>query len=147
MLPRGDPATGNLPPGIHEATWPEFVARYGYNPPRLALLAGMKSALDALRAAGCRRVYIDGGFVSTKEAPGDFDGCWEAMGMELTSLDPVLLTFTQRRAAQKAKYGGELFPAEASADQFGTRFFDFFQRDKQTGDAKGIVAFDLGGLP
>lgn len=147
MLPTTDPATGNLPPGVHEATWPEFVARYGYNATRLALLAGLKSALDALRAAGCWRAYINGSFVSGNEEPGDFDGCWEATGMDLTLLDPVLLTFARRRAAQKAKYGGELFPAEASADQFGTRFLDFFQRDKRTGEPKGIVAFNLGGLP
>jgi len=57
----------------------------------------------SFRIAGCRRVYIDGSFVSAKEVPGDFDGCWEATGMDLTSLDPVLLTFTQRRVAQKAR--------------------------------------------
>jgi hypothetical protein len=102
------------------------VARYGYNPARLALLAGMKSALDALRSAGCRRVYIDGSFVSTKELPGDYDGCWEALGMDLTSLDPVLLTFTQRRLAQKAKYGGEFFPAEVSADHSGLALLTSF---------------------
>ena len=25
-----------------------------------------------LRAAGCKRVYIDGSFITTKEHPGDF---------------------------------------------------------------------------
>lgn len=55
MLPSFDPATGLLPPGMHAATWEEIVARYGYSPHRLALLAGLKAALDALRTAGCRR--------------------------------------------------------------------------------------------
>lgn len=99
------------------------------------------------RAAGCRRSYIDGSFVTAKEAPGDFDGCWEVAGVDPDLLDPVLLNFANRRAAQKAKYGGELFPAEGSADPFGTRFLDFFQRDKDTADPKGIVGIDLGGLP
>lgn len=49
--------------------------RCGYTPHRLILLAGPKAALDLLRAAGCRRVYVDGSFVSSEEAPGDFDAC------------------------------------------------------------------------
>ena len=115
MIPPLQPTTGNLPPGVHEATWADLVARYGSTPHRLALLSGLKAALDALRAAGCRRVYIDGSFVTAKERPADFDGCWEVDGVDLAQLDPVLMTFAQRRAAQKRKYGGELFPADWAA--------------------------------
>jgi len=147
MIPSFDPATGNLPPGEYEATWEDLVARYGYTPHRLALLAGLKAALDALRAAGCRRAYIDGSFVSAKEAPGDFDVCWEVDGVDLARLDPVLKTFARRREAQKRKYGGELFPADWEADAAGTNFLRFFQRDRDTGEAKGIIAIDVGGLP
>ena len=67
--------------------------------------------------------------------------------MNPSLLDPVLLTFDNQRAAQKAKYGGELFLADAMADPAGTRFLGFFQRDKNTGLPKGIIALDLGGLP
>src|SRR5688500_10638 len=88
----------------------ELVARYGSTPHRLALLSGLKAAVDALRAAGCRRAYIDGSFVTAKARPADFDACWEVDGVDLARLDPVLMTFAQRRAAQKQKYGGELFP-------------------------------------
>lgn len=132
---------------MHEATWEEFVARYGSTPRRLALLAGLKAALDALRAAGCRRVYIDGSFVTAKTQPGDFDGCWEVDGVDLTRLDPVLLTFANRRAAQKRQYGGEMFPADWAADADRTNFLSFFQRDKDTGQPKGIIVIDLEGLP
>ena len=147
MIPPLNPATGDLPPGVHEATWDELVARYGSTPHRLTLLAGLKAALDALRLAGCRRVYIDGSFVTAKSAPADFDGCWEVDGVDLTQLDPVLMTFAQRRAAQKRKYGGELFPADWSADAHGTSFLQFFQRNRASGRPKGIVAIDLGDLP
>ncbi|MCC7368734.1 MAG: hypothetical protein IT306_09950 [Chloroflexi bacterium] len=150
MLPPFDAATGNLPPGIHEATWDGLLARYGYTPHRLALLAGLKAALDSLRRAGCRRAYIDGSFVTAKEAPNDFDACWEMADVEFDSLDqlaPVLLDWRNRRAAQKATFGGELFIAESAADPRGTPYLDFFQRDRDTGDPKGIVAIDLGGLP
>ena len=120
MIPSFDPTTGNLPPGIHEASWDEVVARYGYNPHRQGLLAGLRAALEALRAAGCRRMYLNGSFVTAKDTPGDFDGCWELQGVALSSLDPVLRTFDPGRATQKAKYGGELFPAEWPADAFGS---------------------------
>ncbi len=139
-------AIGNLPPGIHKATWDEFVARYGATPHQLTLLAGLKAALDALHIAGCRRMYIDGSFVTAKTVPGDFDGCWDVVGVDPDLLDPILLVFANQRAAQKAKYGGEFFPAEMAADPFGARFLEFLQRDKQTSDPKGIIAIDLGGL-
>jgi len=73
---------------VHEASWAEFVAHYGYIPHRLALLAGLKAAFGVLRAARCRRVYVD-----------------------------------------------------------GTNFLRFFQRDRDTGQLKGIIAIDLGELP
>ena len=59
----------------------------------------------------------------------------------------MLLDFRNKRAAQKVKYGGELFIADTPASPAGTTFLDFFQTDKTTGDPKGIVAIDLGGLP
>ena len=93
------------------------------------------------------RAYVDGSFISAKELPGDFDGCWEVDGVDLTLLDPVLMTFAQRRAAQKQKYGGELFPADWAADAHGTSFLLFFQRDRASNRAKGIIAIDLGDLP
>ncbi len=147
MIPPFDPDTGNLQPGVHDATWAEVVARYGTSPDRLVLLAGLKAALDALRVAGCQRAYIDGSFVTDKAQPADFDGCWEVEGVDLDRLDPVLKPFTNRREAQKRAFGGELFPADWSADATGTHFLEFFQRDRDAGRPKGIIAIDLGGLP
>jgi len=76
----------------------------------------LKRALDSLRAAGCQRAYIDGSFVTDKDDPEDFDACWEVAGVDPARLDPELLDFSKRRAAQKAKYRGELFPADSGAD-------------------------------
>ena len=83
------------------ATWTETITAYGTSPWRLQLLAGLKAALDNLKAAGCRRAYIDGSFVTAKEHPGDFDACWELAGVVASRLDPVLLIFDPGRAAQK----------------------------------------------
>jgi hypothetical protein len=119
--------------------------RYATNERREHLMDGLRTAIDSLHAAGCKRVYLDGSFVTDKELPGDFDACWEASGVEPDLLDPVLLDFSDRRVAQKAKYRGELFPAEVAAEPGGTRFLDYFQRDRVTGEPKGIVAIDLEG--
>jgi hypothetical protein len=119
MIPPFASPSGNLPPGIHEATWHEVAERFGTTAYRKSLVSGLKAALDALWAAGCRRAYIDGSFVTAKEAPADFDGCWDAAGVDPGLLDPVLLDFTPPRLAQKAKYGGELFIAYAPADPWG----------------------------
>ena len=138
---------GNLPPGIHEATWEEIAARFGSSAWRRELLAGLREALENLREAGCARAYIDGSFVGAKETPGDFDACWESAGVDPELLDPVLLTFANARAAQKERFRGELFPVEARAEPHGTRFLDYFRRDRLTGEPKGIIALNLEGLP
>jgi len=85
---------------------------------------------------------VNGSFVTAKEFPGDFDACWEMEGVEAELLDPVLLDFTDGRAAQKAKYSGELFPVQRQGIS-GATFLEFFQIDKETGDPKGIVMIDL----
>ena len=138
--------TGNLPPGIHEADWPEFVGRFGGNARRLALLSGLAEALRLLRAAGCQQVFIDGSFVTTKAWPGDIDGAWQAAGVDEALLDPVFLDFTNHRAAQKARFGCEFFVAEMIEGVSGRPFLSFFQEDRE-GNAKGIVAIKLEQLP
>lgn len=139
---------GTLPAGIHEASWHEVSQRFGNNPHRRNLLDGLYRALRNLKGAGCPRVYLNGSFVTDKESPGDFDAAWEPVEDE--SLLDWRLTkpegFANERHAQKAFYGGELFPANALADDQGTTFKEFFQRDED-GSAKGIVAIDMRGLP
>lgn len=109
-------------------------------------LAGLREAMQSLKNAGCRTVYIDGSFVTDKEIPGDFDACWEEAGIDPLKLDPVLLTFANGRAAQKAKYLGELFPASFVADDDGFTFLQFFQTDRDAGKPKGIISIDLWEL-
>ena len=145
MIPEFEPG-GNLPPGVHWATWSELYDRFGTTPWRRQLLVGLRDALENLQIAGCLTAYVDGSFVSSKLGPGDFDACWEVAGVDLDRLDPVLLIFDDGRAAQKAKYSGEFFPVSTVAGFEQRDFLDFFQTDKDTGERKGIVALDLGGL-
>lgn len=138
---------GNLPPGIHWATWGELVDRFGWSPRRRRLLKGLRRALRLLRDAGCTVVYINGSFVTTKETPGDFDACWGVEGVDPERLAPVFLDFSDGRAAQKRRFAGELFPAQLPDGITGRTFLAFFQTDRRTGRRKGIVAIRLEDLP
>ena len=146
MIPAFDTATGNLPPGLHRASWAEIRDRFGYTDHRRKLLVGLYRVLHALKSVGCRRAYIDGSFITSKQHPGDFDGCWDVEHVDVDELErqaPALLEFANRRKAQKTAYGGEMFPARGRAEPSGTVFVEFFQRDRNTGDPKGIVVIDL----
>lgn len=132
---------GTLPPGEHEAAWTDLRAAFAGDPWRAYLLEGLRRACLALAAAGCTRLWLDGSYVTGKGVPGDFDGCWDPAGVDPVLLDPVLLDFDDKRAAQKAKYSGELFPATAPADGAGRTFVEFFQTGRD-GEPKGIVVID-----
>ena len=141
MLPGVDPESGRLPPGEHVASWDEVVERFGWTPRRRALLDGLAEAVELLAAAGCRRVWLNGSFVTAKDEPGDFDACWDTDGVDLDALDPELLDLSNKRVAQKARFGGELFPNVVEAES-GLTFAEFFQNERDT-SRKGIVVIDL----
>jgi hypothetical protein len=137
---------GNLPRGVHWAEWEEFVDRFGTTPRRLRMIDGLKMAMEQLKSAGCPTIFIDGSFVTNKQNPGDFDVCWEDNGVDinrLKSIAPTLYNFTLRRAEQKSKYKGEIFPSNYPANDTGTAYIDFFQFDTRTNTLKGIIAIDL----
>ena len=96
---------GNLPPGEYTADWEHIVPRFGWTNRRRELLTGLKAALEPLREAGCRQVFVNGSFVTDKDEPGDIDVAWDPNGVDvdrLLELEPVFGDFDDRRAAQKA---------------------------------------------
>jgi len=141
MIPPFD-ERGKLPPGIHNATWRELEERFGDTPWRRFLLLRLHEVLTQLQRAHCRTVYIDGSFVTANDAPDDFDACWESDGVDVATLDPVLLDFSEGRRAQKERYWGELLPADMVAEPAGISVLDFFQRDRAS-QPKGIIEIDL----
>jgi len=126
-------------------SWDEIVARFSSNEHRARLLNGLLNAIRNLVGAGCKSILLDGSFVTSKDLPRDYDGAWDTRGVDPNLLDPVLLDFSNGRAAMKAKYGGELFPASAQAAP-GVLYRDFFMTDRN-GVPKGVVLIDLGSLP
>ena len=93
MIPQYEPTTGYLPPGVHDAGWPEVVSCFSGNRHRARLMSGLSAASRNLAAAGCRALLLDGSFVTAKPVPGDYDGAWETEGVDPGRLDPVLLDF------------------------------------------------------
>jgi hypothetical protein len=144
MIPAIDPSTGYLPPGMHSADWPEIAPCFAGNSHRAFLFGGFVRACRNFAQAGCQTMLLDGSFISSKPLPSDYDAAWEMGGVDPRRLDPVLLQFDNKRAAMKAKYGGEFFPASAVAG-VGVLYRDFFQKDRN-GVPKGVLQLDLGGL-
>jgi hypothetical protein len=60
--------SGNLPHGVHWASWAELVERFGINVKRRQLLRGLQAALLALQKAGCETVYINNGGLSPQKS-------------------------------------------------------------------------------
>lgn len=80
--------------------------------------------------------------MTAKDEPADFDACWDTEGVDLDALEPILMEFSHSRAAQKARFGGELFP-NVTEEGSGLVFADFFQGERD-GGRKGIVVLQIG---
>ncbi len=135
---------GNLPPGVYWAEWEEFRERFSLNYKRQRMIQGLELVMTQLKAAGCRVIYINGSFVTSEPDPGDFDACYDNETVDENYLRihaPKLLNHYDR-AAQKAKYKGEVFPSNQPVGNYGDNSFDFFQSDR-LGNKKGIIAIDL----
>jgi hypothetical protein len=138
-------ADGNLPQGIHILTLAEIRSLLVFNERREDLFNGFTRAWSSLQQAGCQKIYIGGSFATNKELPGDFDACWDTSNVDfkiLKDIEPVLLELSNNCAAQKAKFGGELFPADLPTVLTRVTHLDFFQKDRD-GNPKGIVSIHL----
>ena len=143
MIPDFD-ENGNLPPGVHICEWEEFQDRFGYNRRRKVLIEGLEMAMLSLQAAGCRVIYINGSFTTSKSDPVDFDGCYdkETVDTDYLRVNAPRLFNHYDRAGMKSRYKGELFPSDQPVGNYGENSFEFFQSDRRK-RKKGIIAIDL----
>jgi len=131
-----------LPPGVHDATMEEVETRFAVSDHRKRVFSGFRNGVTGLCKAGCRRIFLNGSFITEKPIPADFDACWDDNGVDVATLDPVFRDFSDGRKNQKKSFYGEFFPANLPAD--GTHvFLDFFQTDRHTGKVKGIICIHL----
>lgn len=133
---------GCLVPGIHRLTMQQISEIFGYTSHRRELISGFAQGVSYLKQCGCRRVFLDGSFVTRKHAPVDFDACWDMAGVDLAmlyELYPIFFDFANGRANQKRLFKGEFFPANSPAIAFPVvTYLQFFQKDRNNDD-KGIV--------
>jgi hypothetical protein len=102
---------GELPPGVHEATFAELAARFGFSRSRRRLLSELRPLLRVLTDAGVSRVYVDGSFVTTKKSPGDVDVAWvPGLGYDKSRLPRVFFDETGTLAGQADIPGVHLLP-------------------------------------
>jgi hypothetical protein len=136
-----------LPPGLHPASLDDVDACFAINHWRRVLFDGLVLASERLRHAGCPTIFLDGSYVSAKPIPGDYDACWDPVGIDPLKLDPVFIDFSNGRAAQKAAFKGEFFPSTIINLGSGQAFVEFFQVDRFTGNRKGILSISLVNDP
>lgn len=132
---------GFLVPGIHDATWEELLEKFGFNEHRTRMLGGLERAMYNLRKAGCRRVYVDGSFVTRKEFPNDYDAVWDNACVDTRRIDGVFKRFDDGCRSQKLKYGGEFYPESATEAGSNKRFLEYFQAGEY--GPKGIVLIEM----
>lgn len=135
----------NLPPGVHLTTWEEFKIRYGINFTRNMQLDGLERAIEQFKKAGGTKIFIDGSFVTEKKNPGDYDALYDLEEIDENVIDDRLVDASPSgREVQKRLYQGEFFPMYANATSpVGSKYIDFFQKDKKTKQPKGIIRIDL----
>lgn len=147
MIPNLIPLSGSpwsvLPPGVHNTTLQEIEASFATNRRRRWLFGGLVVAAGRLRNAGCGTIYLDGSFVTAKPIPKDYDACWDPTGVNPRRLDPVFRDFRNGRQTQKVAFQGEFFPSTTTETSSGRTFVEFFQVDRFTGGAKGILSISL----
>ena len=73
MIPKFDDE-GYLPPGIHTASVPEIIARFGQESEmRRAQMQSLLWLVELARRAGVQRIVVNGSFVTDKLEPNDVD--------------------------------------------------------------------------
>jgi hypothetical protein len=141
MIPDFD-TDGNLPPGIHPATIEEVEAKFATNFKRKIIFDSLLRLIDDLRKIGCSNIFLDGSYVTTKNLPGDMDICWDNSGIDF-DLTRQILPAIWNRSLQKRIYQADIFPANIIERSSNKYFLDFFQCDKNTGNAKGIIKIEI----
>jgi hypothetical protein len=149
-----DENTGLLMPGEHKLTIEEFEKVFVHNDKRRLIFSGFQKLIEIFKHIECSHLYADGSFVTKKPFPSDIDICWhmdedrDTRNKQLEKLIKIckplffLKEKTNREFIQNEFYA-DVFPANTIEGGSGLMFKDFFQRDKDSGEQKGIIIIDL----
>lgn len=129
---------GQLPPGVHKATFDEVRKRFGSTPlVRIKRTQKLAQLIDEVRAfASC--IYVDGSYVTDELAPNDVDvilvlpAGFVWAGHEARTVDRVV------RYAERNYL--EIFPVEKGSPEFNY-WVNHFRSDRDS-NRKGIVCLE-----
>ena len=144
MIPPFDD-TGDLPPGLHTATWAEFRARFcrfAQSDRRLQLCQRLEQLVDDARASGIvTRILVGGSMVRVAAEPNDFD-CIIVLRAEIhyDTLRPDQLQIANARIARD-RYMGDIFIAREEQSTLSL-YIDFFSRNRN-GKIIGMIEVTL----
>ncbi len=140
---------GWLPAGHHAATWQEIVLRFGgrQNSRRADVLAGLLRWRNAAHAANLTGlVVLNGSFISSKEAPGDFDlvFSYNAATEALIRNSAEARALTDYQACRQLGFSEDVFalPESLKTSSPTLSGLDMFDFDRQ-GKSKGVVEVPL----
>lgn len=138
MIPEFD-ENGNLPPGIHEATFDEVLERF--SKPKTARRKGRTRTLHSFYAFIKRfatAIYIDGSYTTNKPAPNDVDIIVLLRG-DFRFNSPPGKRLEWFRYNKENRRHLHIFPIhEGDNDRF-TFYLNFFQTTRDL-NRKGIIS-------
>jgi hypothetical protein len=138
--------TGNLPPGIHDATLEEIRRRFATNRRRKEVFRGLEFAVSELDNRGVTDIWIDGSFVTAKERPRDVDMIF----LRPFDYGPTWgILYIAERENFKLSHRVDLLPENSIGPDAVTGLpipiIDFFQQDRN-GQPKGLIRLrSIGG--
>lgn len=144
MIPPFDP-DGDLPQGIHQATWSGFRERFCIftrSDRRLRLGRQIEQMLDEARASHIvERIIFGGSFITSQSEPNDFD-CVVVLKAETRyeELLPSQRWVADTREASR-RYGGDVFVARVDQPTLAV-YLDFFSMSRR-GKRVGLVEVSL----
>jgi uncharacterized protein DUF6932 len=140
MIPPFDEG-GDLPLGLHTATWVEFRARFCrfiQSDRRLQLCQRLEQLVNDARASGIvTSILVGGSMVKAIAEPNDFD-CIIVLQADTRyeTLRPDQLCVADAQAARN-RYGGDIFIAREGQSTLAM-YIDFFSRNRD-GKIVGLI--------
>ena len=140
MIPPFDDE-GDLPAGVHRATWAEFRDRFCHfvrSDRRLRLCERIEQLVLAARRSGIvEQLIFSGSFVTAIPEPNDFDVMviFHA-SVDVANLQPHQLDLVDGARARHC-FQGDLFPVRSGTDR-ASKLLSFFQHTR-LGKPVGVV--------
>jgi hypothetical protein len=124
-------------------TYEKFVTYFGTNPGRKQQIDNALFYFRIFYQCGCRKVYIDGSFVSTKKNPGDIDLCFDLTGVDIGNIKRVFPEFFDPNEIGRIRRQDQchIFHFD-NEDRF---MLELFSADRE-GNPKGLVKLILNNI-